>query len=354
MWFNKTFKINNVEIGEDNPVYIIAEAGVNHNGDIELAKKLVDIAKDAGANAVKFQTFIPEKIASKYAKLAKYQSENLDKDQESQVEMLKQLALSQDEFIELKKYAEKKHIEFLSTPFDEESAQFLNDVLNVSAFKIGSGDITNIFLLEKVASFKKPIILSTGMSYLQDVEIALKTLIENNCKDAAILHCVSVYPAKIETTNMLAITTLKTAFRLPVGYSDHTKDYTAAIVSVALGAKIIEKHFTIDKSLPGPDHKASLEPEELKLFVKLIRDAEKSLGTGVKVPTKDELDTIIAARKSLVASRDIPQGKTISRDDITAKRPGTGLPPFFAKYIIGRRAKLNIKRDELITFELIN
>jgi len=262
-------KIGDKLIGEEEPCFIIAEAGVNHNGSIELAKKLIDAAKDAGADAVKFQTFKTENVVVKDAQKAEYQKETTGEG--SQYEMIKKLELTEEDFRELADYAKEKDIMFLSSPFDKESVDLLNE-LDVPAFKVGSGEITNLPLLRYIAKKEKPIILSTGMSTLGEIEEALDVIRSEGVEDIILLHCVSNYPARIEDVNLRALGTLKQAFKLPVGFSDHTLGITAPIAAVALGACVIEKHFTLDRNLPGPDHKASLEPEELKEMAKAIRE----------------------------------------------------------------------------------
>ena len=340
--------MNILKISE-NRTFIIAEAGVNHNGDIKLAKKLIAAAKDAGADAVKFQTFKAENVVIKNAEKAEYQKTVKE---ESQYEMLKKLELTEEDFEELADYAKKRGILFLSSPFDKESVDLLYE-LDIPAFKVGSGEITNFPLLRYIAKKRKPIILSTGMAILGEVEEALNVIRSEGVEDIILLHCVSNYPARIEDVNLRAIETLKQAFKLPVGFSDHTLGITALIAAVALGACVIEKHFTLDRNLPGPDHKASLEPNELKEMVQAIRDVEKALGDGVKRPTKDEEEIKRAARRSIVAKVDIPKGTIIAEDMLDVKRPGTGIEPKYIDMIVGKKAKENIRKDELVTREII-
>lgn len=342
----KKIKIENKCIGEGEPVFIIAEAGVNHNGDIELAKKLVDIAVEAGADAIKFQTFKVENVVTKKAPKAEYQVKNTNSN-ESQYDMIKKLELTEEEFVELYNYARKKGIIFLSTPFDFESADFL-DKLEVPAFKVSSTDLTNLPFLEYVAKKGKPIILSTGMGTLGEIEDAVNTIKNVGNEDIILLHCITSYPAKFESLNLRAIQTLKEAFKLPVGFSDHSLGIYAPIAAVALGAVVIEKHFTLDKNLPGPDHNASLSPEELKEMIKAIRALEKALGDGIKKPTPEEEEIKKIARRSIVAKVDIPKGAVITKEMITFKRPGKGLSPKYYRYIIGKKARRNIKADELM------
>lgn len=338
-------------IGEGEPCFLIAEAGVNHNGDVNLAKKLIDIAKEAGADAVKFQTFKAEDVATKNAEMAKYQKETIGS-KESQYEMIKKLELSEGEFEELFLYAQKKGIIFLSTPFDKRSADFLNE-LGIPAFKIASGEITNFPLLKHIAKKGKPIILSTGMSTLGEVEEAVRVFQKEGIEEIILLHCVSSYPARVGEINLKAMETLKTAFKIPVGLSDHTLGITIPIAAVALGACVIEKHFTLNRKLLGPDHKASLQPKELKEMIKAIRDVEKSLGDGIKRVTSEEEENKKVMRRSIVAKIDIPAGGVITEEMVDIKRPSIGIEPKYIEEIIGARAKVNIKKDEAITWNKI-
>jgi len=342
----RKIKIEDRYIGEREPVFTIAEAGVNHNGDIELAKKLVDIAVEAGADAIKFQTFKAEEVVTKDAPKADYQVKNT-KSNQSQYEMIKKLELSEDEFKKLYKYARKKGIIFLSTPFDFESADFLEE-LGIPAFKVSSTDLTNLPFLEYIAEKGRPIILSTGMGTLGEIEEAVNTIKNAGNDDIILLHCITSYPAKFDSLNLKAIQTLREAFKLSVGFSDHSLGVYAPIAAVSLGAVVIEKHFTLDKSLPGPDHKASLNPEELKEMIKGIRLIEKALGDGIKSPTTEEEEIKKVARRSIIARVDIPKGAIITKDMITFKRPGTGLLPKYYSEIIGKRSRRNIRVDELI------
>ena len=342
-------EIGNKLIGEEAPCFIIAEAGVNHNGSVELAKKLIDAAKDAGADAVKFQTFKAEKVVTQKAEKAEYQKTAKE---ESQYDMIKKLELSEYDFMELADYAKKKGIIFLSSPFDKESADLL-DEMNVPAYKIASGEITNFPLLKHIAKKKKPIILSTGMATLGEVEEALNVIRSEGVEDVILLHCVSNYPAKMEDVNLRIMGTLKQAFKIPVGFSDHTLGITVPIAAVALGACVIEKHFTLDRNLPGPDHKASLEPDDLKEMVKAIRDLERALGDGVKKPTKDEEEIKKVARRSIVAKVDIPEGTIITENMLDIKRPGIGIEPKYFDPVIGMRAKKDIKKSDIVTWKMI-
>ncbi len=339
-------KIQDRLIGQDNPCFIIAEAGVNHNADLKMAKKMIDCAVDAGADAIKFQTFSADTLVTKTAQKAEYQKDTTGC-VESQYQMIKNLELSYDEFKILSKYAKKKGIIFLSTPFDNESVDFLND-LDIPAFKIPSGEITNFPLLAQIASKKKPVILSTGMSNLAEIEEATTFLKNNGAKDIFLLHCVTNYPADIREVNLRAMDTIRCAFKLPVGYSDHTMGITISIAAVVMGACIIEKHFTLDRNLPGPDHRASLEPDELKNLVLAIREVELGKGSGLKKSTPEEEKNKLVIRKSLVAKKDISMGEQITVDMLTVKRPGTGIEPRYYSKIIGSKAIRSISKDELI------
>jgi N,N'-diacetyllegionaminate synthase len=329
-------------------VFIIAEAGVNHNGSIELAKKLIDVASDAGADAVKFQTFKAENLVSKSAQKADYQKKNTDFD-ESQYQMLKKLELDEMAHKILIEQCKKNHIKFLSSPFDHESIDMLN-TFGMTIFKIPSGEITNLPYLRHVGSLRKEIILSTGMSDLSDVENALNVLIKSgaNKNEITLLHATSEYPCPIDEVNLLAIDTLKAKFKIKVGYSDHTEGVDISIAAVARGACIIEKHFTLDREMVGPDHKASLEPNDLKLMVQSIRHVEQALGDGIKRPTKTDARNMLVARKSVVASRDIKAGEFFSLDNISVKRPGVGISPMKWDDILDTVAKRDFLADELI------
>lgn len=327
-------------------VYIIAEAGVNHNGNVEIAKKLVDAAVAAKADAVKFQTFSTEKTIKKDAIMAKYQIENI-KQKTTQFEMLKKLELSYKEFKELKEYCESKSIEFLSTPFDLDSVDFL-DSIGVNFFKVGSGEIINYPLLKKVVEKGKPVILSTGMSTLGEIEGAVNFLQSNGVVELKLMHCTSNYPPKTENINLNAITTLQKAFGLEVGYSDHSLGIYMPIAAVALGATVIEKHLTLDNNMEGPDHIASLNPNEFKEMVKNIRKLEVALGDGIKRVTDEEVEVRLMARKSIVAASDLTAGTLISQSDITYKRPGSGILPMFENLILGKRILRDYKKDEII------
>jgi N-acetylneuraminate synthase/N,N'-diacetyllegionaminate synthase len=344
-------KIDGKTVGKEYPCFIIAEAGVNHNGSLELAKKLIDVAKAAGADAVKFQTFKAENVVIKDAEKAEYQKETTGIG-ESQYDMIKKLELTEEDFMELTDYAKEKKILFLSSPFDKESVGLLEEI-TVPAFKVASGEITNFPLLRYIAKKGKPIILSTGMATLGEVEEALNVIRSEGVEDVILLHCVSNYPARIEDVNLRVMETLTQAFKLPVGFSDHTLGITVPIAAVASGACVIEKHFTLDRNLPGPDHKASLEPNELREMVKSIRDVEKALGDGIKQPTTREEEIKKIARRSIVAKMDISEGAIITEEMLDVKRPGMGIEPKYVDMVVGRKAKENIKRDEIITWKII-
>lgn len=324
-------------------VFIIAEAGVNHNGSIKLAKQLVDKAVFAGVDCVKFQTFKAENLVNKEAKKADYQVNNTGNN-DSQLNMLKKLELSFDDFVELKKYCDDKGIMFLSTPFDHESIEFLAS-LNMPIFKIPSGEITNLPYLRKINSYKKEVILSTGMATIDEIQDALKVL--KDCK-VTLLHCTTEYPCPYESVNMNAMLTLKKEFGLDIGYSDHTQGIEIPTMAVSMGAKIIEKHFTLDKNLEGPDHKASLEPQELKAMVDSIRNVEKAFGEGKKEPQEAEKKNITIARKSIVAKCDIKKGEFLTEKNLTVKRPGNGICPMKWDKIIGTIAKKDYTEGELL------
>lgn len=338
-------------VGGGGPCFIIAEAGVNHNGRLKLAKELVDAAKNAGADAIKFQTFKTEDLVTEGAATAGYQKKNTGKE-ESQFKMLKKLELSEKDFIKLKKYCDRKNILFLSTPHTENAIDFL-ERLRVSAYKVASGDLTNLPLLEKISKKKKPIILSTGMATLDEVREAVTTIKRAENNKIILLHCTTNYPCPLREVNLRAMLTLKEKFNFSVGYSDHTEGVLVPIMAVAMGALVIEKHFTLDKNLPGPDHKASLGPNELKEMVKSIRNTERIMGSEEKKPTDSEKKIMRVVRKSVVAKIDISKGAKITKNVLTAKRPGTGIPPKQINKIINRIAKKNIKKDELINWQMI-
>lgn len=327
---------------------IIAEAGVNHNGDIRLAKRLIEVASESQVDVVKFQTFQTSRLVTKDAKKAEYQS-SVYAESESQFEMLQKLELNEGQHKELKNLANSKNLEFLSTGFDIESLQMLIS-LGIERIKIPSGEITNLPYLRFIASQKKKIILSTGMSTLKEIESALSVLELGGAKheDITVLHCTTSYPTKMDEVNLNAMVSIGKEFDVKIGYSDHTQGTEVSIAAVALGATIIEKHFTLDRNLPGPDHKASLQPDELTVLVRGIRNIEVALGDGVKRPMKSELANLHASRKSLVARQRIQKGEIFSMDNLAVKRPGSGISPMELESIIGTAANKNYEVDDLI------
>jgi N,N'-diacetyllegionaminate synthase len=327
-------------------VYVIAEAGVNHNGSADLALQLVKAAKDCGADAVKFQTFRADRIASKSTMKAQYQERQTGKT-ESHFEMLQRLELSAEAHQQLIERCRQINIDFLSSPFDEGSVDLL-DALGVAQFKVPSGEITNLPLLQYIAEKGRPVILSTGMATLGEVEEAVSALQGAKTVPITLLHCVTEYPAPVGEINLRAMQTLQSAFRLPVGYSDHTEGIEIAVAAVALGAQVIEKHFTLDRSLPGPDHAASLEPAALKQMVAAIRNVESALGDGIKGPAPCEMPNIQVARKSVIATRDLPAGHQLRAEDLAIKRPGNGIAPKFLKLLSGHTLRRGVNEDEII------
>lgn len=329
-------------------VFIIAEAGVNHNGDIKIAKKMVNVAAEAGADAVKFQTFKSEKGLSKFAPKAEYQKKVTDEN-ESQLEMVKKLELDINAHRELINCCKKKNILFLSTPFDLESVDLLLE-LGIETFKIPSGEITNFPHLKRIGSLGRRVILSTGMADMGEIEDALDILIEAGTlkENITVLHCNTEYPTPFEDVNLRAMLTIKEAFKIDVGYSDHTMGIEIPIAAVAMGATMIEKHFTLDRNMVGPDHSASLEPNELKAMVNAIRNIERAMGNGVKKPSKSESKNKPIVRKSIVAAKNIKVGDLFTTENITVKRPGTGVSPMEWDNILGQRAKRHFSEDELI------
>ena len=326
-------KIGDQLIGDKEPCFIIAEAGSNHNGSLEQAKKLIDVAVEAGADAVKFQIF---------------KAEELSADKEIQ-RMLKKFELRRDWIAELSEHAKRKNIMFLATPFDMEAVDLLDEI-NVPAFKIASGDLTDLPLIKYIAEKGKPIILSVGLGSLEEIREALDVIYSTGNRNVALLHCVVSYPTKPEDANLNVIKTLKREFRVPVGFSDHTMEISVPIGAVALGADIIEKHFTLDRKLEGPDHPYALEPEELKIMVKGIRDVEKALGSGIKQVGEPERKELISARRSIHAKGDISKGTTITKDMIKIVRPCTGIEPKHLNRVLNAKAKKNILKDDVITW----
>lgn len=331
-----------------NKVFIIAEAGVNHNGSVNLAMELVDIAVDAGADAIKFQTFKANKLLTNHAHKAEYQLANTSKN-ETQFEMLRKLELDENSHLKLLEYCKKKKIMFLSTPFDSESIDFLNSI-EMKIFKIPSGEITNLPYLKHIGSLDKKLILSTGMSNLAEVRDALTILEQAGTpkEKITLLHATTEYPCPFEDVNLLAMLTMKKEFGISVGYSDHTSGVEVAIAAAALGASVIEKHFTIDRKMEGPDHKASLEPRELKYMIACIRNISSSLGDGVKKPSNSELKNMSVARKSIVAASSIKIGEVFNEKNLTVKRPALGLSPMKWNELIGKLAQKDYKADDLI------
>lgn len=341
------FAISGRNIGDGRPCFIIAEAGVNHNGSLDLAKQLVDAAAEAGANAVKFQTFKASELISAAAPKADYQKTTTGSEK-SQLEMVRRLEMPEEMTRAVADYAGARKILFLSTGFDQESIDLL-DQLGVPAFKVGSGDLTALPLLEFIGSKRKPVILSTGMSHMEEVEAAVEALCSSGCPAVALLHCVSSYPADPRWANLRAIQTLKEAFNTPAGFSDHSLGNELAIAAVALGANIIEKHITLDNTLPGPDHRVSLTPNAFRNMVSAIRLVEAACGNGIKKPTPGEQNVREVARRSIVAACTIPRGTTITREMLAFKRPGTGISPAEWKSIVGKRSLRDIESDALIT-----
>lgn len=327
---------------------IIAEAGVNYNGDVELAKKMVQVAKECGADIIKFQTGKPENVMSRFAQKAEYQKATT-KAEESQLDMVKKLMLPFADFITLREECNNVGITFLSTPFDLESIRFLKG-MGMDVWKIPSGELTNLPYLECVGSFADKVILSTGMSRVEEIHAAVDVLLGQGTRkeDITLLHCTTEYPAPFEEVNLMAMDTLRREFHIPVGYSDHTTGIEVPIAAVAMGATVIEKHFTLDKNMEGPDHKASLEPKELKEMVFAIRNIEKAMGNGIKLPTASELKNRAIARKSIVAKCDIGAGEVLTEENITTKRPGNGVSPMLWHQVLGTSAVRNFREDELI------
>lgn len=331
---------------------IIAEAGVNHNGSLDLALKLIDKAKEAGADYVKFQTFNTDLTISKLAKKASYQAVNTNDQEESQYDMVRKLELSFDDFITLKKHCEKIKIGFLSTGFDLPSVAFLQK-LDIDYFKIPSGDVTNYPLIKAIAQTKKPLIFSTGMTTLGEIESTLDLLLQNGAsrEQITILHCNTEYPTPMHDVNLKAMNNLGHAFGVKVGYSDHTLGIEVPIAAVAMGATIIEKHFTLDKDLPGPDHKASLDPIELKAMVQAIRNIEKALGDGLKKPSPSESKNMVIARKSIHLIADLSKNHVLHENDLIMKRPGDGISASLISQIIGKKLKSDLSKDHKLNWE---
>ncbi len=327
-------------------VYIIAEAGVNHNGSLETARRMVDAAKEAGADCIKFQTFRSENLVSRRAEKAQYQKKNTSPDG-TQLEMLRKLELSYEDFCKLSGYCREAQLEFLSTAFDLESVDFLHG-LGMKVWKIPSGEITNLPYLVRIAELKQRVILSTGMCEMKEIEAAVEVLRKYGTQDITLLHCTTEYPAPYEDVNLNAMAAMRNSFRLPVGYSDHTQGIEVAVAAAALGAAVIEKHFTLDKMMEGPDHKASLETAELKAMITSIRNIERAMGNGIKKPAASEIKNISVARKSIVAKTRIKQGEAFTEDNLTAKRPGNGISPMQWFQVLGLTAAKDYEEDEMI------
>ena len=327
-------------------VIIIAEAGVNHNGSFELAKKMVDAAKEAGVDYVKFQTFNPKKLVSKYAEKAEYQKETTGSD-ETQLRMLQKLTLTEDHFLSLRDYCREVGIGFISTPFDLDSIAFL-ETFDMDFWKVPSGEVTNLPYLEAIARTKRKVVMSTGMCDMNEIQDAIEVLEKNGTTDITLLHCNTQYPTPYEDVNLSAMNSIRDALHKEVGYSDHTQGIVVPIAAVAMGATVIEKHFTLDKNMEGPDHKASLNPSELQQMVMAIRNIEQAIGNGLKEPSSSEMANKGVARKSIVASRSIKQGEVFSEENLTTKRPGTGISPMKWYEVIGKVAPRDFFEDEII------
>lgn len=348
-----TISIGNRKIGDGQPCFIIAEAGVNHNGDLERAKKMIDVAAEARVDAVKFQAFTAEGLVTRTAPKAKYQSDNTGNAAESQFEMLKRLELTAEQHRLLKRYCEEKGLLYLVSPFDEASSDLLEE-LGVALYKIPSGEITHPVFLQHVARKKKPMIVSTGMSTLEEVHQAVRDITETGNRNLILLHCVSSYPTDPKEVNLRAMQTMQKHFDFPIGFSDHTLGWEIPLAAVALGACVVEKHFTLDRGLPGPDHAASMEPQELHAMVAAIRKVEAAFGSPEKRPADCEADTSAVARKSLVAAKNIPRGSVIEREWIAVKRPGTGLAPKLLPEIVGLKAKRDIPEGTVLALEMFS
>ncbi len=346
-------KIGKFEIGENKPCFIIAEAGSNHNRDFDNAKKLVDVAVEAGADAVKFQIFSAEAIYSKKTPMASYLKKgNLTKDNETLWDLIKRIEIPRHWTPDLKAYCDKKGIMFLSTPFDLKAVDEL-EAAGVEAYKVASFEITHLPMLRKISATGKPIILSTGMASLEDIEVALAAIREGGSSQVALLHCAIAYPPRYEDINLRAMDTMKQAFQVPVGFSDHTMGHVTDVAAVARGACIIEKHFTLSRNQEGPDHPFSLEPAELKEMITAIRQTEKILGTPFKYHTEAENELYRIARRSLVAAMAIPAGTVITEDMLAVKRPGFGIPVRHMNIVVGRTAKVDIDEDDILKWEMI-
>lgn len=344
----KSITFGKFGIGKDFPCFFIAEAGVNHNGSLDLAKKLVDAAIESGADAVKFQTFTAEKVVTSDASMCDYQVDNTGK-QESQLEMIKKFELPLESFKELKSYCDEKGILFLSTPHSADTVDFLDELVPIH--KIGSGDITNFPLLRQIARKGKPILISTGMAAMEEIEEAVNVIKAEGNEQVIVLHCTTNYPCPLDQVNLNAMTTIRNKTGCLVGYSDHTDSIMTSYIAVSLGARVIEKHFTLNKHLPGPDHKASLDPGELKEMIEKTRLSEKVLGSFEKKPTMAEIEILKVVRKSIVSNKFIPQDTVITEDMLTIKRPASGIEPRHLSKVVGKTALKDIEIDTLISWE---
>ena len=344
-------QIDQKKIGDNLPCLIIAEAGVNHNGDIEIAEQLIDAAVEAGADAIKFQTFNADLLVTPGAEKARYQKKSSSVS-ESQYQMIKRLELPSHAFKKLSDYAKKKGIIFFSSPFDMQSVDILERI-EVPLFKIPSGEITNLPLLTYIAKKGKPIILSTGMATFEEIDEAIETIKKGGVDDIILLYCVTNYPAKMESLDLTIISSLRERYHLPIGFSDHTRGIVAAIAARTLNACVIEKHFTLNRKMSGPDHQASINPKGLKKVVMAIREVESALGNGIKKISREECEIKAITRKSLVAAMDIPAGSIITDTMIDLKRPGTGLAPKYKDKIIGKKSNRSIKKNELFDWDMM-
>ena len=341
---------NNRYIGNDEPCFIVAEVGINHNGDVNSAKKMIDVAKECGVDAVKFQTFKAEEFVSNPDETYTYKSQG-KLVTESMLGMFKRYEFSEGEWKEIFNYCKNMNIICFSTPQNPSDLDFLLKIVDLSIIKVGSDDLTNLELLKYYASKNKPMIISTGMAFISEIEDAIEIIREKGNNDLVVLHCISSYPTEAKEVNLRKMLTIRQAFDVAVGFSDHTIGNIAATAAIALGAKVIEKHFTLDKNLPGPDHWFSSDPKELSQLVQAIRYTEKSLGNYVIKPTPKEMEMRKIARRSIVAARDIIAGEKITNNMVEFKRPGIGLPPKFLKYILNKKACKKIKKNQLITFQ---
>ncbi len=346
----KSITIKNRTIGVGHPCFFIAEAGVNHNGELDLAKKLVDASVAAHADAVKFQTFTPEGVVLQSTDIAEYARNNIGKNIK-QIDMLKKYALNHDHFTDLKEYCDRKNIIFLSSPHSFDAIDFLDPL--APAYKFGSGDLTNTPALQHAAKKKKPMILGTGMATLEEVKQAYHAVSSMGNTQIILLHCTTNYPCSYEEVNLRAMSTMQQEFDCLVGYSDHTKGYLVSAVALALGASVIEKHITLDRTLPGPDHKASLEPHELKEMILQIRNVETILGSSEKRPTESEKTIREIVRKSIISARNIKKGEVITKDMLVIKRPGVGISPAEIEKIIGKKTKKDITADEILHWDMV-